>query len=96
MNGDYQLSEHKKIIKEHWLYGKIEFKIDVKDEDQCSKCIHWSVCIGNMEKFCLNYCFGTNQGQPYSCEQCIHRYTRWNKDMIPCFKCKFFKSEINE
>jgi len=81
----------KVIIKKHWLYGKLEFKVDVSVEDECHKCIHWPVCNRDMESFCLNFNFGTTQGQIGSCDRCIHRFTRWDKDRMPCFKCQYFE-----
>lgn len=78
------------VIKKHWLYGDIEFAVDVKKEDKCSECIHLSVCKGDMKNFCLNYRMGTSEKT--SCSGCIHRYTRYcnDKDKIPCFKCRHF------
>lgn len=76
------------VIKKHWLYGDIAFRVDVTVEDNCGDCIHWPVCRKDMSEFCLNYEFGRSEGCSGSCEQCLHRFTRWDKDQIPCFKCK--------
>ena len=82
------------VFKTHWLHGKIRFNVDVKEEDDCTKCVHWHVCKRTMAEFCLNYEFGTSQKT--SCDGCIHRFTRkiWHKqDGFPCFDCKYFEKE---
>lgn len=78
----------------HWLFGfgpdkEIEFNEIVMEESNCSECIHKKVCKFSMEEFCINYKFGTSQHN--GCQGCLHRFTRWDKDPIPCFKCKFFE-----
>ncbi len=86
--------------KKHWLYGNIEFKIDVIKETDCGICAHWIICKQSpsiKSKFCGNYDFGTNTDN--TCDGCIHRYTRYTQDKeihgtpnkIPCWVCKFFK-----
>ena len=84
------------VVKEHWLHGKIKFNVDVKKENQCVECVHLPVCKRNMEKFCLNYTFGTSEGETGTCDTCLHRHTRriWHeKDGFPCFKCRHFKAK---
>jgi len=79
------------VIKEHWLYGKCQFNVEVFEEDECSECIHEKVCQRDMSDFCLNYKEGISEDT--ICDGCIHRYTRYfNKEKyrIPCFKCKYF------
>lgn len=79
------------IIKEHWLYGKCKFKVDVFKEDSCADCIHVNVCKIDMETFCENYDLGTSEF--HGCDGCIHRFTRYyteEENRIPCFKCKHF------
>ena len=82
---------------EHWLYGKCEFEELIDKETDCSTCIHVKVCkviwirIGYvpMEDICINHYFSCSKE---SCENCIHKFTRYdNKQSIPCFKCKFYK-----
>ena len=91
------------VIKEHWLYGKIKFNVDVMQEDSCCDCVHWQVCKRKMSDFCLNYCFGTSDCRSMdSCDSCLHRHTRYNEDKIvhgtpdriPCFKCRWFETVI--
>jgi len=86
-------TEKMSVVKEHWLHGKIKFHVDVKEEDDCCKCVHLRVCKMDKESFCLNYNFGTSQGKTGTCQTCIHRHTRkvWReKDGFPCFKCRYF------
>jgi len=86
------------VIKKHWLHGKIKFNVDVKQESSCGECIHWRVCRVDMEKFCLNYTFGTSEGKAGTCDTCLHRYTRkvWREDGFPCFKCRYFSPKEEE
>lgn len=42
-----------------------------------------------MEKRCENYVFGTSAER--SCQSCQHRYTRYDKDSVPCFTCPWFE-----
>ena len=73
----------------HKIFGDCEFNVELKKEDNCSHCIHNMVCGRKMEELCRNYQFGTSE---YSdCAGCIHRFTRWNNESIPCFKCRYFK-----
>jgi len=78
------------IVKEHWLYGKCKFKVEVIKEESCEDCIHIEVCKMDMERFCENYEFGTSQFS--GCDGCIHRFTRYygEEERIPCKKCRFF------
>ena len=78
------------IKKKHWLFGEIRFNVEVIEEDKCHECLHAIVCARNMEKFCLNYDFGNSEE---GCQSCIHRFARWDKDKIPCFKCKYFSKK---
>lgn len=80
--------------RNHWLYGKDKRKFKVEEETNCDNCVHKELCRSIrtpaiFEKLCLNYSFGTSQ---YSgCDGCHHKFTRWDKDSIPCFFCKFFE-----
>lgn len=82
-------------MKTHWLYGfgdkkEIKFKIEIDAETNCDKCVHRLVCDKNNKlERCSNYVFGTSEGDE-SCRSCLHRYTRWDKDSVPCFHCKNF------
>jgi hypothetical protein len=42
-----------------------------------------------MEKRCENYQFGTSEGG--GCHACLHRFTRFDKDSVPCFTCPWFQ-----
>ena len=86
----------------HWLYGfgpdkEVKFNTPIKVEDDCVKCLHNKVCNRSMDKRCENYEFGSSSDLN-CCQSCIHKYTRYDKDKIPCFKCKDFlpiKNNIN-
>ena len=85
-------------MKTHWLYGRgpdkvLEFAVEVDTETSCATCIHKVVCDGDMEKRCSNFLFG-NSDQPRGCLQCLHRFTRWDKDRVPCFHCKFHMAKL--
>lgn len=87
------------VVKIHWLYGKVTFNIDVEKDDNCAECIHCRVCKKNMQDFCENFDFSTSEGEPKTCDQCIHRFTRFfteEEHKIPCFKCRHFKAEVGE
>jgi hypothetical protein len=81
-------------MKTHWLYGSgpdklLDFKREIDVETDCGKCIHREVCDRKMEKRCENYAFGTSGAQ--GCHSCIHRFTRYDKDAVPCFSCPWFQ-----
>jgi len=78
------------IVKKHWLFGDCKFNVEVREEDNCSECVHAKVCKLDMENFCLNYCFGTSKHR--GCGGCLHRFTRLVRtdSGFPCFKCKHF------
>jgi len=85
------------IVKTHWLFGRgpeklLDFKREVDEETDCGKCIHREVCDRDMGRRCENYVFGTSEGG--SCQGCRHRYTRFDKDAVPCFSCSFFEEGI--
>ena len=85
------------MMKTHWLYGRgpkkqIKFNVEIEKETICQSCIHNKVCDHDMEKRCANYEFGTSQHR--SCLSCIHHYTRWDKESIPCFTCPDFVQVI--
>lgn len=81
------------MTKTHWLYGRgpeklLEFAREVDVETDCARCSHNKVCAHRMEERCENFSFGTSQ---YSgCGACIHKYTRYDKDNVPCFSCPDF------
>lgn len=89
-------------MKTHWLYGfgpnkEVKFNIEIDEETNCDRCIHFEVCDHNMEKRCFNFTWGTSQYD--GCMSCTLRFTRWDsyhdgKDKIPCFHCKFFKEIV--
>lgn len=81
-------------MKTHWLYGDgpdkiLDFKREVDEETDCGKCTHREVCDRNMEKRCENYVFGTSAAS--GCQGCLHKYTRYDKDPVPCFSCPWFE-----
>jgi len=69
----------------HWLYGVDKRKYRIKKETSCSKCLHSKVCGCDVEKRCKNYVFGTSAGK--GCTSCLLRFTRFDKDKVPCFIC---------
>ena len=80
----------------HWLYGEDKRKFQIDKETDCSKCIHQVVCnrlfhASGMEVICQNYLFGTSAHG--GCGGCQHRFTRWDKEQIPCFICGFFEEK---
>ena len=81
-------------MKTHWLFGKgpnkiVEFKHEIDQESDCRYCLHRKVCDRhNTEQRCINYEFGTSEHR--GCGGCLHRFTRWDKDAIPCFHCEDF------
>ena len=84
-------------MKTHWLFGRgpnkvLDFAREVDAETDCSKCTHREVCDRDMVKRCENYVFGDSAGK--SCQGCSHRYTRYDKDAVPCFSCPWFKAEV--
>lgn len=81
-------------MKTHWLYGRgpdkvLDFKREIDAETDCGKCIHREVCDRNMHKRCENFVFGTSVGG--LCQACVHRFTRYDKDPVPCFSCPWFQ-----
>lgn len=80
------------MTKTHWLYGDREFNIEVDDETSCSECVHRIVCSFDHEKLCSNFVFG-GVSRHGGCQSCSHRYTRYDKDKIPCFHCPHFRKE---
>ena len=79
-------------MKTHWLYGegpdkRLRFAVEVDTETKCSTCLHREVCNIDMEKRCSNYSRG-NSGS--DCSGCIHKFTRYDKDHVPCFHCKWY------
>lgn len=81
-------------MKTHWLFGRgpdkiLDFKKEIDVETDCGGCIHNEVCDHNNEKRCENYVFGDSRGK--SCQGCLHKYTRYDKDKVPCFTCPWFR-----
>jgi len=81
-------------MKTHWLYGRgpdkvLVFEHEIDVEADCTKCVHRKVCDYKMDKRCENYTFGTSQFS--GCQGCLHKYTRWDKDAVPCFSCPYFQ-----
>lgn len=80
-------------MKTHWLYGNgpqksLTFVREVETETDCGKCLHRKVCEQTMEKRCENFSFGTSAEK--GCGACLHRFTRFDKDAVPCFSCPDF------
>ena len=84
-------------MKTHWLFGNgpnksLEFNIEIDKETNCTSCIHNEVCHRMMDTLCNNYLFGASDCRDqHGCSSCSHRYTRFDKDEVPCFTCKKFK-----
>jgi hypothetical protein len=81
-------------MKTHWLFGRgpdklLEFKREIEAETDCRKCIHREVCDRKMEDRCENFDWGTSAGK--GCHACTHRFTRYDKDPVPCFSCPWFQ-----
>ena len=79
-------------MKTHWLYGmgpdkRLDFKVEVDKETKCATCFHREVCSCDMEKRCSNYKFGDSRYK--GCEGCINHFTRYDKDSVPCFHCRW-------
>lgn len=75
----------------HWLYGEgpqrlLHFKTAILEESRCQECAHRNVCSFEMGKRCVNFDFGNSDGS--DCGQCLHRFTRYDKERVPCFLCK--------
>lgn len=92
-DGDISPTLGTKTMKTHWLYGRgpnrvIEFIQEIDEETKCEDCIHKKVCAVVMEHRCINYTFGTSEFR--GCQGCVHKYTRFDKDPIPCFSCPDF------
>jgi hypothetical protein len=84
------MSEIKHI---HWLYGsgadkELHFKEAVAEETKCSQCIHVRVCSISVEKRCVNFERGTSLRDGCAC--CVHHYTRFDRQPVPCFLCRQF------
>ena len=86
-------------MKTHWLYGEgpdkiVKYHHEIDEESNCKKCIHHRVCRYDMAEFCVNYKFGTSSAKPIdTCESCSHKYTRYDKEPIPCFLCKHIEEK---
>jgi len=83
--------------KTHWLYGRgpdkiLDFKKEIDEESDCSKCIHREVCSFDMSKRCENYTWGTSEHASTSCHSCSRRFTRFDEHKVPCFTCPWFEA----
>lgn len=83
------------MAKTHWLYGegpenRLTFVKEIEIETECSKCLHRKVCARKMEERCENFKFGDSSGYGQGCSACTHKYTRFDKDSVPCFSCPDF------
>jgi hypothetical protein len=76
----------------HSFYTTPEFNVSVEKDHSCQECMHRKVCAFDMRRNCMNYIFGRSGPNVKidSCDSCTHRFTRYDKDPIPCFKCRFF------
>lgn len=88
------MDKAEQVVKEHWLHGKCYFNVDVEHEHECRYCTHNYVCKRTMEDLCENYDFGTSEGRG-NCDHCLHKYTRYNRDKLPCFSCLMYESREN-
>lgn len=84
-------------MKTHWLFGHgpdriLDFNVEIDAETSCGGCAHKDVCDKQPSQRCSNYTWGTSEGSA-GCAQCLHKYTRYDKDSVPCFHCKDFKAE---
>jgi len=83
-------------MKTHWLFGigpnkELHFKKEIDIETKCTDCAHCKVCSHNMTERCVNYKFGRSDVRNFSsCESCTHKYTRYDKEAVPCFHCEDF------
>lgn len=85
-----------RMSKTHWLYGhgpemRLTFVREIEAETDCGKCLHRKVCARAMEQRCENFSVGTSAGK--DCQACTHRFTRFDKDAVPCFSCPDFASD---
>jgi len=85
-------------MKTHWLFGidpnkEVKFKKEIDEETDCNKCIHKKVCMRDMPKRCIN--FEMSNSNAFSCGTCVHNFTRFSRNSIPCFYCKDFLEEFN-
>jgi len=78
-------------MKTHWLYGEIKYKIEVDKDTDCNTCIHNHVCSHNKEARCVNFRHGDSQHD--GCQGCEHKYPRYDRKPIPCFKCNEHNKE---
>jgi len=80
---------NEKPYRMHGLHGKCHYNVLVVNETVCGDCVHYKVCSMEMEKFCINYEFGTSAST--RCHRCLHHYTRYaTHKPLPCFRCNFF------
>lgn len=82
------------IVHHHWLHGMgpdkvLTFTEAVAIETDCGLCLHRKVCARKMEDRCRNYEMA-NSDRAGGCHTCIHRYTRWSREAVPCFNCHEF------
>jgi len=75
----------------HSLHHNCFFKVHVLEEKRCRWCVHSQVCSHDMSKVCKNYDWGTSAVPASHCNACIHHYTRYHEDGIPCFDCAYFQ-----
>lgn len=80
-------------MKTHWLYGNgpdkvLVFEHEIDEETDCGACLHRKVCDRDTGKRCENHT--TSVSGEKGCQACIHKYTRYDKDSVPCFTCPDF------
>ena len=80
-------------MKTHWLYGETHLKVDINEETKYITCIYNKVCSHEMEKQCCNYQLGDSKDT--GCGSCTHKFTRYDKDAIPCFYCEDYLSNMD-
>lgn len=81
-------------MKTHWLFGsgpnkEVHFNIEIDEETDCKSCIHRQVCDRDYSKRCTNFAVSCVY-RYMDCCSCTHSFTRYDKDKIPCFHCKFY------
>ena len=87
------------MAKTHWLYGmgpehRLQFVREIDAETNCGACLHRKVCARVMEERCENFHFSTSQGK--GCSACLHRFTRFDREAVPCFLCPDFLPDTGD
>ena len=83
-------------MKTHWLFGRgpdkiLTFKREVAPAHHAVDALRAVRLRLHLEQRCENYVFGTSEGR--GCQGCLHRHTRYHKDVVPCFSCPWFRED---